>query len=90
MLLRLSSTASKVLMYSLTMLDKFTKRIEILTPLCMSECGFKTRKSVVDGICELLEKEILIRTSEPMTYWINPMIVFNGDRMEFIREYILE
>ena len=85
MLLRLSSTASKVLMYSLTKLDKFTKRIEILTPMCMSECGFKTRKSVVDGICELLEKEILIRTSEPMTYWINPMIVFNGDRIEFIR-----
>jgi len=64
--------------------------VELFTNICMKECGFKTRKSVTDGICELIEKNILYRTAEPMSYWINPAIVFNGDRLEFIREYILE
>lgn len=87
-ILKLSTTAQKLLWYILDILPQKAIHVDILTNICQKECGFKTRKSVSDGIVELLEKDILIKTPYQMRYWINPIILFNEDRMEFIREYI--
>lgn len=87
-ILNLSATAQKLLWYILEILPQKAVYVDIVTNICQRECGFKTRKSVSDGIIELLEKEILIKTAYQMRYWVNPVILFNGDRVEFIREYI--
>lgn len=40
------------------------------------------------GIKELIEKKIIAKTNEKNWYFINPAIVFNGDRARFISEII--
>ena len=55
----------------------------------MNNVGFKTRKSVYDGVIELLEKGILTRSSNSKKYWVNPLVIFNGNRITFINDYIL-
>ncbi|SSH09058.1 MULTISPECIES: hypothetical protein [Klebsiella pneumoniae complex] len=40
------------------------------------------------GIKELIEKRIIAKTNEKNWYFINPAIVFNGDRARFISEII--
>lgn len=87
-ILNLSATAQKVLWYILDILPQRATCVDIVTNICQRECGFKTRHSVVNGLVELLEKGILIKSSYQMRYWVNPVILFNGDRMEFIREYV--
>jgi hypothetical protein len=38
------------------------------------------------GIAELIENNFLAPRS-PQTYWVNPSLFFNGDRVAFINEY---
>lgn len=64
--------------------------ININMQSCVYDCGFKTRKSVYDGIIELLSKNIITRSSIAGRYWVNPLIIFNGDRIEFHNNYILQ
>ena len=40
------------------------------------------------GIKELIEKRIISKTNEKNWYFINPAIVFNGDRARFVSEII--
>lgn len=40
------------------------------------------------GIKELIEKSIIAKTNEKNWYFINPAIVFNGDRARFVSEII--
>lgn len=40
------------------------------------------------GIKELIEKRIIAKTNEKNWYFINPAIVFNGDRARFVSEVI--
>lgn len=40
------------------------------------------------GIKELIEKRIIAKTNEKNWYFINPAIVFNGDRARFVSEII--
>jgi hypothetical protein len=56
----------------------------------MEFCKFKNRKSVRDGVVELLEKNFLTRTTVPKKFWVNPLIVFNGNRITYANEYILD
>ena len=43
---------------------------------------------VYRGIKELIEKRIIAKTNEKNWYFINPAIVFNGDRARFVSEII--
>ncbi|EEV5748147.1 hypothetical protein EYI06_26330, partial [Escherichia coli] len=40
------------------------------------------------GLKELIEKRIIAKTNEKNWYFINPAIVFNGDRARFVSEII--
>lgn len=87
-ILGLSSTASKIMWYIIKELKLKSQYIEINIKACMDKSGFKTPKSVRDGVIELLNKNILYRTAYSNRYWLNPLVVFNGDRIEFVKEYI--
>ena len=89
-ILQLSSTAQKILWYIMDNLPINKNVVVITNETCMDACGFKNRKSIRDGIIELLDKNILTRSSARYQYWVNPIVMFNGDRIEFIREYRYE
>ena len=89
-MLGLSYTAQRVLAYIMDVMKPNSQYVEIITGTCMSVCGFKTPKSVRDGILELLGKNVIARNPYNMRYWVNPMLLFNGDRVKFIKEYIFK
>lgn len=87
---QLSRTAQAVLWYIMDNLPQDRSYVIIDNMTIMDFCGFKNRKSVRDGVVELLEKNFLTRTTVPKKFWVNPLIVFNGNRITYAKEYILD
>ena len=87
---QLSRTAQAVLWYIMDNLPKDKSYVVIDNMTVMDFCGFKTRKSVREGVVELLDKNFLTRTTVPKKFWVNPLIVFNGNRITYANEYILD
>ena len=51
------------------------------------ECDFNLSNPVFyRGIKELIEKQIIAHSKSKYIYYINPAVVFNGDRAKFIEE----
>jgi len=46
-----------------------------------------SERSFYSALKELIAKGFLAESESTSQYWINPHLVFNGDRMTFIREY---
>lgn len=87
---KLSRTAQAVLWYIMDNLPQDKGYVVIDNMTVMDFCGFKTRKSVREGVIELLEKNFLTRTTVPKKFWVNPLIVFNGNRITYANEYVLD
>lgn len=49
---------------------------------------YKDAKSVRIGLTNLLEKGIIARGPTDTLYYINPMIIFNGNRVTFAQEFV--
>jgi len=54
---------------------------------CMEYTGYKTKKSIADGIKELIENNFIARGANSYMYYINPTIFFNGNRISFLEQY---
>lgn len=84
----LPSTAIRVFGYVLNTLkpkqDNFTFDLED----CLSYTKYKTKKSVFEGLAALIECGIIARGNRHYKYFINPLVVFNGDRVAFTKMYV--
>lgn len=60
---------------------RIEKRLEQIQDMTFS------RKTFERGLKELLEKELLANAVEQSWFYINPAIVFNGDRVRFVQDY---
>lgn len=49
---------------------------------CMKFINYKSKNSVWLGLLDLLEKEILFKSTKQHIYFINPAFLFNGDRLQ--------
>lgn len=87
---KLTRTAQAVLWYVMDNLPKDKGYVVIDNSTVMEYCDFKTRKSVRDGVIELLEKNILTKSTVHKKYWVNPLVIFNGNRITYSNEYILD
>jgi len=52
------------------------------------EMGYKTRKSVYDALIELLNYDILRKKTGEGFFWVNPNVVFRGDRTYVLNKNI--
>lgn len=55
---------------------------------CLEFTKYKGVESVYRGLTELLKAGIIARGKTDNLYFINPLIVFNGDRARFVHEYV--
>lgn len=55
---------------------------------CQEYTGYKSANSIRIGLTNLLENEIIARGRADNLYYINPMVIFNGDRITFANTYI--
>lgn len=84
----LTRTGREVLAYIMTLLEPRKDTIVIQNDKALHFLGYKTRKSLVAGIGDLLEKEVIARGFFDNEYFINPMIMFNGDRVTFAKTFV--
>ena len=55
---------------------------------CLEYTKYKTNKAVYKGLAELVKAEIIARGPADNLWFINPLIVFNGDRVTFAKTYV--
>lgn len=50
--------------------------------------NYKTKSSVYAGLASLAFNEIIARGKNDFHYFINPMVIFNGNRISFVKTYV--
>lgn len=55
---------------------------------CMEFCQYKVHNQVYNGIIELIKKEFIAVAPRNHHYYINPMYIFNGNRVMIYQEFI--
>lgn len=84
----LSKTGMRVLAYVFTCMRVSKDTILFDMEDAMNYCGYKSHRSVYAGLTELLKADIIARGKNENLYFINPMIIFNGNRINFIKQYV--
>jgi len=57
---------------------------------CMEKTGYKSTRSVFEGLAELCKKDIVAKGKTHTLYYINPAIFFNGNRMVVVQDYYMK
>jgi len=55
---------------------------------CLAHTKYSTEKSVFEGLSALITCGIVARGNRHYKYFINPLVVFNGDRVAFTKLYV--
>jgi hypothetical protein len=84
----LKKTSLKVLSYILSVLKANDDRIYFDIKNCLKYCDWNRTQSVYNGLIELINAKIIARTNRIHFYYINPSVVFNGNRVTFINTYV--
>lgn len=84
----LKTQAYKVFGYIMTKLMPKQDMFIFLMSECIDYTGYKGEGSIFIGLGSLVESKIIARGPSDSLYFINPMIVFNGDRVTFARTYV--
>ena len=50
--------------------------------------NYKNKSSLYEGLASLVQNEIIARGKNEYHYFINPMVVFNGNRITFAKTYV--
>lgn len=86
-LFELSKTGLKVFGFVLKALRINSAEIYIDISELMQFCEYKQKNQVYKGLAELIANKIIAMSIRPNLWFINPSIIFNGDRVVFAKEY---
>lgn len=84
----LSKPAIRIFSYILTILTPKKDEFYLFMDDCLSYTGYASERSVFEGLTDLIEAGIIARGKDNIRYFINPLVVFNGDRVTFAKTYI--
>lgn len=84
----LKPQAIKVFGYILEQLIPNRDEFFFILEDCMKYTGYKSDTSIRIGLTNLLENKIIARGRKEFFYYINPMVVFNGNRITFAKTYV--
>jgi len=84
----LKPSAIKVFGYILTQLIPNRDLFNFYIEDCQEYSGYKSAKTVYNGLASLLSNEIIARGRNEYEYFINPMVAFNGNRITFAKTYV--
>ena len=54
----------------------------------MEYTNYKNKKSIYSGLASLVQNEVIARGKNEFHYFINPMVIFNGNRISFVKTYV--
>lgn len=84
----LSTRGTKVFLYICDNLKPGQTSVHFMQSKCLEHTGYKTKGNIFSGLAELLEASIIARSQEPSLYFINPAVLFNGNRITVAKTYI--
>lgn len=84
----LSKSAIRVFGYIISILKPKQDEFFLEMNKCLEYTKYKHPKDVLSGISNLIECGIVARSDSHFKYFINPLVIFNGDRVTFAKTYI--
>lgn len=84
----LKNQGIRVFGYIMTKLTPKQDMFIFLKDECLEHTGYKSDKSIFIGLGSLVENNIIARGPADNLYFINPMVIFNGDRVSFTKTYV--
>lgn len=84
----LSQRATHILFYFVESLQQNSDKVFFNMEECKGILGYSTHIPIYKGMAELIEKGIIAKADSPNVYYINPKMVFNGDRLIIVNEFI--
>ena len=84
----LKNQGIRVFGYIMTKLTPKQDMFIFLKDECLEHTGYKSEKSIFIGLGSLVENNIIARGPADNLYFINPMVIFNGDRVSFTKTYV--
>lgn len=84
----LPNNAIRVFGYIMSKMKPKDDKIEFRLTECMNYTKYKTKKPVYEGLAALIGSEIIARGYNEYVYFINPLVIFNGDRVSYVKTYI--
>lgn len=84
----LPKPAIKVFSYIMTVLIPKRDEFYFFMEDCLTYTGYSSERSVFEGLSGLIDSGIIARGKDNVRYFINPLVVFNGNRVTFAKTYI--
>jgi hypothetical protein len=84
----LTKPAIRVFGYILSILRPKQDEFFLEMNKCLSYTKYTHANSVLSGLAVLVECGIIARSDSHFKYFINPLVVFNGDRVTFAKTYV--
>lgn len=84
----LSKQAIRVFGYIMTQMIPKKDMFYFLMRDCIEYTGYKSKKSIYQGLAQLVDQEIIARGPSDTFYFINPLVAFNGDRVTYAKTYV--
>ena len=84
----LSQAAIRVFGYIMTCMKPKNDMIMFILEDCLEYTKYTSKGTVYRGLAELVKAEIIARGINENLWFINPLIVFNGDRVSFTKTYL--
>jgi hypothetical protein len=84
----LPKSAMRVFGYIMNQLKPKNDKFDFFIDDCQEYTKYKSLQPIYDGLTSLCENGIIARGYNENVYFINPLILFNGDRVTFAKTYI--
>lgn len=84
----LSKSAQRVFQVVLQLCEKNTDRLYLNFMMASKVDDAIIERTYHRGLLELLKSGFVAYSDLPNMFWINPHLFFNGDRVQFITEYV--
>lgn len=84
----LSSRGIRVFTYVLKQLRPGRDEFYFSAPECMKYTMYKSRGLVISGLAELIGAGLVARSTDSLIYFVNPLVLFNGNRVTFAKTYV--
>lgn len=84
----LSRPGMQLLFWIVRHLRQNDDKVYIFMEDVMQDLGWASSTSYYDTLAELLSKDVIYPSYQKMFWFINPAMMFNGDRMVLVQEYV--
>lgn len=84
----LSTAAIRVFGYIMTCMKPKNDMIIFMLNKCLEYTKYSSKATIYKALSELTNAEIIARGPADNLWFINPMVVFNGDRISFAKTYV--